>query len=714
MSKYINTIKKYSPVLFLIPLLIILFSGKKYGNSLDNTFIFLPFYHEISNIVLSGEFPYRFNGVLGGMDIFNIPQFSSFYPFLFFWLPIYGNYDAALNAVTIITLLHIFLCSIGSYILFKYITKSSAIGILGGFFIGLSSTYQSLYEQLPVLLPYCWIPISTYFLIRLLDSDNKRVRIDILLLGFCAGMLILSCMNHGMIHALIIFSFILLASVLEKLSNPISAAELPQILKRLTLAFIVVLLVSGSYIFATLNNMGDSIRWLGPFGSLTGFEKMPFDAFNQDKLSFISLFNILDSTSISVAHNSILLGYAVVFFFFYNILHKPTRSVYVIFAVTIYLVLTALGDHTPIATINYHLPPFNLIRLPSTYFGAICFLVVFGAMIGLNKFIADTEGILIGMVIFLALCLSMALSQYINTEKLSGYLALIILFTSLLIKKFVNYKKANLILLAVFCSWMVQNISIDKLTQYIIPDRADFNYLEAEKVRNYFASVEGVRDYRIIISDGADKSFNRGYWANLGLWNDLKSFDVFMNPQTSAKNFFDIYYFNNQRDIDWYLNRGGKYIVCKSDCDFFIEHGYKHLIDINRYTVLSNENAKMIFGVDSESCLQSNIRRSHNGISFYFNCKNNSQFYLNEPFSKNWKASINNRSQLVRDGNGVMRVDLSAGPGLFLMKYEPVTFKYFTIINLIFMVLIPVYCIGYFAKRRLVRSSKLVEGTFTK
>jgi len=176
-------VKKYAVLIFVLPLLYIFLTGKWYGNSLDNTFIFLPYYHEISKTILSFEIPYRLNGVLAGMDIYNIPQFSPSYPFLFFWLPVYGTYESTITTVTIVTLLHVFLCSAGAYLLFKYLTKSIILGLLGGLFLGFSSTYQSYFNQLPVLLPYCWIPITAYFLLRLLELTETHNKYDVVGLG---------------------------------------------------------------------------------------------------------------------------------------------------------------------------------------------------------------------------------------------------------------------------------------------------------------------------------------------------------------------------------------------------------------------------------------------------------------------------------------------------------------------------------------------------
>jgi hypothetical protein len=84
--------KKYAALIFVMPLLYIFLTEKWYGNSMDNIFIFPPYYHEISKTILDFEILYRLNGVLAGMDIYNFPQFSPSYPFLFFWLPVFGTY----------------------------------------------------------------------------------------------------------------------------------------------------------------------------------------------------------------------------------------------------------------------------------------------------------------------------------------------------------------------------------------------------------------------------------------------------------------------------------------------------------------------------------------------------------------------------------------------------------------------------------------------
>lgn len=691
--------KKLIWLIFLIPIIFIFSSGRQYGNGMDNTFTFLPYYHEISNITLNHEVPYRLNGVLEGMDIYNIPQFSPSYPFLFLWLPVYGNYENAVTTVTIITLLHVLLCMVGSYLLFKHLTKSTALGLLGGLFLGLSGTYQSYFEQLPVLLPYCWIPITAYFLLRLMEPHNNSYRLDVLGLGFCAGMLVLSCFNHGMIHSIVLFICLAIAFIFQNYHS-YSLEDFISVGKRLSASLLVFFLITGHYVYACISNMGNSVRWLGPFGVLDSASKIPFDAFNQDKLAPISLLNIFGQTHILTAHNSILCGLVVVFFFCYAVFYKPSRFTSVVFFFTSYLLISTLGDYTPLAWINYHIPAIDLIRLPSTHFAAVIFLLVFGAIIGIKKFVSDSKGFGVASIVLLGLFSIVLLNSNVFVQSWKILVAGLLIVASLLIKKYIVWKKNYLIFTCILLSWVVQNISPTQIVSNPISDRADINYVQADQVQERLASMDGMADYRVIISDSAANFFNRGYWANIGQWKNLNSFDTFMNPQPNYKNFLNVYFFNNDKNMGWYLDRGGKYVVCLDDCNLFNDKGYGLIAKVNKYIILANNKASKIYGIDSDNCTQSNIRKSFNSISFDYDCKTTSEFYYNTPFSANWSASIDNKPVSIKDGDARMDVELNPGSGTFSMKYEPAIYTFLFYIGLISMLLVPVAGLFHFYKKR--------------
>src|SRR5689334_8407711 len=50
---------------------------------LDNTHFILPLFAHVSKSFHSGEFPYWINSIVGGIPLYNNPQFSLLYPFYF-------------------------------------------------------------------------------------------------------------------------------------------------------------------------------------------------------------------------------------------------------------------------------------------------------------------------------------------------------------------------------------------------------------------------------------------------------------------------------------------------------------------------------------------------------------------------------------------------------------------------------------------------------
>src|SRR5262249_49693389 len=58
---------------------------------LDNTHFLLPLFTHISKSFAAGEFPYWINSIVGGVPLYNTPQFSILYPFYFFRWNLYSN-----------------------------------------------------------------------------------------------------------------------------------------------------------------------------------------------------------------------------------------------------------------------------------------------------------------------------------------------------------------------------------------------------------------------------------------------------------------------------------------------------------------------------------------------------------------------------------------------------------------------------------------------
>jgi hypothetical protein len=80
---------------------------------LDNTYIFHPLFHYINEIFAAGELPLWVRGLLGGMPLYNTPQFSIFYPFYLFWkTDIYATPIDTIYALSYLTYFHSLLLAV--------------------------------------------------------------------------------------------------------------------------------------------------------------------------------------------------------------------------------------------------------------------------------------------------------------------------------------------------------------------------------------------------------------------------------------------------------------------------------------------------------------------------------------------------------------------------------------------------------------------------
>ena len=703
-KKYMNRVIF---IILLIPVIYIYSAGRRYGNFLDNTYLFLPYYHSISEIFTSLSIPYRVNGLLAGMELYNIPHFSVLYPILFFWVPLYKNYDSSINAVTIITLLHIYICSLGAFYLFEKISQSKIIGLLGAIFLAYSSTYYSYYEQLPVLMPYCWFPIIALYIYKVVNL-NERPNSDWVILGYSISMLLLSCFNHGMIHALILVLTLFTFNLID-----LSWRNIGKWLKKnkynILLLIAVVFSTSSSFIFSCISNMGNSIRWLGEYGALIGSGKLPYEAFNQDSLAPLGLMNFFSQTSIIVEHNSILLGYIVIFFFLYNLINNPKKSNLFLFFIISYFIISMLGSYTFVGKLNYHIPVINLIRLPTTHAPLVIFLIIYCFIIGVKEFL-KIGGIKKSLYPLLIIILIYLTKAYYFKQDTAGLISIILILFVIVYKKlFFNknnfYSKNGVLVVALLISvgWVVQNNYFYSILKNPISDVSDKKYIEVTRFQAKITQLEDISKYRILISDSTSAYFNRGFWANLGLWNNLNSFDVFMNPQPSAENFQKYYFFNNQKNIEWYIHRAGKYLICIDDCDQFYKSNFTRVLSNGNFHLLRNDKSPKIINVFKNDCTISEPMEEYNKFSFYYDCSSEKSLSVrfSMPYSKNILATINNEAiNNVKIDDGMFSYEINGGRGYFSVAYNPWLYRLLFGINSFFIIFIPFYLIFKFFKLR--------------
>jgi hypothetical protein len=97
----------------------------------DNTYLILPLFHHISQSFSRGDYPYWMNTIVGGLPLYNVPQFSTTYPFYFFRSGLYVTALDSLFQVHNLTLLHLFILYLNTYVLLRVLRLAPLPSFLG-------------------------------------------------------------------------------------------------------------------------------------------------------------------------------------------------------------------------------------------------------------------------------------------------------------------------------------------------------------------------------------------------------------------------------------------------------------------------------------------------------------------------------------------------------------------------------------------------------
>src|SRR5256885_9728320 len=123
-------------LLFILRYLPPFLRGDLFGPFRDNIWLFSPLFSRIGLITSHGSYPYWLDTILTGLPIFDTPHFSTTYPFYFFGLLNYGIELDTVAALTRLTLFHLLILCLNSYIMLRA-AGAGGFGALCGATVGL-------------------------------------------------------------------------------------------------------------------------------------------------------------------------------------------------------------------------------------------------------------------------------------------------------------------------------------------------------------------------------------------------------------------------------------------------------------------------------------------------------------------------------------------------------------------------------------------------
>lgn len=570
------------------------------GNSLatqqDNTYQLVPLFSFLSQAFAGGEYPYWINSVLSGMAAFNDPDFSPAYPLYFLRFDWFGTPLESMSAVHWITVFHLFLLYLNSYLMLRCMRIRPVASFLGASLFALSQNSISYAGWVNITASYAWLPLVIGAVVLILD--RRREGRPVIVGGLALAMLTLASPSQTLIHALFIGGVLTAARVLIWLA----AGERHNVYKtaRDILAMgALALLLSAPSIIPSLLNLDNMIRFLGDFPPITNNARMPFEATLIGQMSPSQLPSVLLPMQVPLIVGSWFIGLGGVLFALVSLVEIRKHWLVAPLAVlTIYGLLSAMGSHTGAAQLNYHVPFLNMVREPPRHM--VVFMLACSALAAIG-FDALTSAIAAGrrglltwrfalpVAAFAGVCALAARTSlpYAGTAPiwmvLAAFGAAIILLAAAIRlsgpARMAAFTGAAVLVVAANLAHPHANLSL-RVNDYFRAAN-----LTSHRVLEEVSRISGIERYRVVFESGDLPS---AFWSMNGSYYGLRSFQAFKNPVTDARQFTEVAQAQGIRH--YYPLLGGRYYVC-SACGQVDKTTYQPIREIEGHRVFVAESA---------------------------------------------------------------------------------------------------------------------------
>ena len=362
-------------------------SGRLYAPFNDNVFIYGPMFSETARIALHGEIPFYLPGFGVGFPLFQSPHYSPFYPFYFFGLLDYGGPLRSLYTLTYLTILHRVILTLNFYVMLRC-ARVAPWGAFVGAAVGTLAFNTEVYSAwITIFASYTWLPLiigGGFLLLR-----NERCFIGILLTGISAGLLALASASQSVAHALL-FCGVLFGGGAVWLWKREGWKRVVYFVSSLLLAMIIAFGIAAVSVVPMYLGIGEMIRHIGQ-GYVLGHQRIPWDKFNLQQLAPKELLNILVNPRVVEIVGSPYVGPlgvagVVLAILFFRRLDSLGRFLVVtVGAIGLYALLSALGTHSGLAYLNYHLPLINKMREAGRHLVLFIIAVSFLSGVGFDQ-----------------------------------------------------------------------------------------------------------------------------------------------------------------------------------------------------------------------------------------------------------------------------------------------------------------------------------------
>lgn len=698
--------------------------ARSFALYMDNEFFIGTVLSSMSMAFSGGEWPLRMTTALGGLPIYNLTQLSPFYPFYFAWLPLFATpLDAAIS-MHWITLLHILLFAVNMFILLRVMSTSRVAAVTGASLVAFGSNSFSYAVWVQIVAPYAWLPLYLAGLIGVLENRPSRKYPLIAVVGMV--FLTLASPSQPLIHAVLLTCVLALFRWWYNHTNQLLHASRISLFKLFGIAIIAFLISAPAVLPATLE-FKDMIRWLGPYGAVKGFERIPFEAFLIDQLTLDELGGVF----VNAPHKAVgsqFAGPIVVALAIFALFSRTRSWIAIAMAtVAVYALASAAGSNLGLAHVNYVLPLVNKIREPSRFL----FLFQLGtgilAALGIDELrriisVAQPASAWRRPVIFVMVIALVSLAAAFALRSRDALLAPALVASGLLlavmsITVFVARTRWRMRGEAIALCWSVAALVVLSINVTWMPRPiAASHYLNNDGVALDMAiqrvsDLDPRREFRLIFEGNIDKQMA----SMLASYQGVRTLNSYFNP-APLRQFQELYHHGPRTDS--YLRiLGARYLICR-ECAGAEYRGFKFRESIHGYDLheaidalpyvrvaqrvdgrfdsladfvgkaASHDLSQGLLFIETKStvaldktgpatgdCIVHEDIRKKNRLRYWVSCRSPGLLILNEFHSSPWRVTVNGvTSEALRVNGNQIGVHVARGAQVVELTYRPQSF----------------------------------------
>lgn len=564
---------------------------------LDNEFFLGPVLSSMSESLRAGEWPLRMDTAVGGFPLYNFTQLTAFYPLYLTLLPIYESLPEVIINMHRVTLMHLLIMEINTYVLLRVIGVSR-LGALTGAALGVFSANSMNYAVwVNIIAPYAWLPLFVAGIAGMMLRGPCARYSMMSVVGIV--MLTFASPAQPLIHALFLAAVLCIFRFLDCRSRESRLAFMRDVLLPTMILGVLCLLLVSPALLPPVYELDNMIRWIGAFDPVYGGDRIPFAAFEAEQLELGDfggvLFKFGDMAVGQQFTGVLVVGLALIKAFSRQCNWLTKALIFV----AVYSLLSAFGSNLGLAYVNYVIPGLNKIREPTRFLYLFQFAVCALAALGLDELRAagnPRTGVQLVRRQWLALLALLVLALLVWVlyyERIVGlvparvpfFTFAALLLASWLLREY--WFRTKGVLLALAWSAMALLLHGREVTwtpppvSYSQYEQSNLQLLDAALAR--LVELDPAHDYRVLFGGEVDVQVA----AMLGSYRGIRTLTAYVNP-APRQQFEQMYYFEPRED-NYARVLGAKYLLCQN-CSPAEMQGYAYVETVEGYDIYASDD----------------------------------------------------------------------------------------------------------------------------